>query len=99
MKMKYVKPAIMVERFGLTQSITLNCHGVGPGGAGSLGKHTQWDGYTCTWEISGYGKLFMSDGTVCTVENGCIPFNPNTDSIEGYCYNNIEGNVSMFASY
>lgn len=54
MKKVYVKPALQVEYFGLTQSIAAGCGAV-PGG-NSLGKPNHWDKSTCGWDMGNHLK-------------------------------------------
>ena len=91
MKMEYVKPRILVERFTLTQSIAASCGA--PGGGTSLGKPTSQSAATCGWDLD--GVLFFAATTLvnCTedVEEGFI--------LEGYCYNNPANMPAFFSSF
>ena len=89
MKKVYVKPALQVEYFGLTQSIAAGCGAV-PGG-NSLGKPNHWDQSTCGWDMG--NLVSWTDGN-----NGCDMKWGENDPWEGICYNNPGGGNSIFTS-
>lgn len=88
MKEMYVKPLICVESFALTQTIARSC---GDTHQSTLGQSKHADENTCAWDIGGYTIFY--DATYCEDDDpGPI------DEIEGYCYNNPDGGVTLFAS-
>lgn len=88
MKEKYVKPAMLIERFTLTSAVAKNCTDTGLGG-----RPTQSDFLTCKWEITPEFTLFTWEGG-CTmpVEDG---FNLGSGIV---CYHNPVGNSIIFSS-
>ncbi len=89
MKKVYVKPALQVEYFDLTQSIASGC-GAAPGG-NSLEKPNHWDKSTCGWDM---GNL-----VIWTEANSGYSLKWDADAPwEGVCYNNPEGGNSIFTS-
>ncbi len=88
MKKTYVKPALAVESFVLSQSIALGCKipdeddHMGKPGIGS------WD--SCGWDVG--GGIMWLEGTACT-----IPMLEN-DKFGSICYNNPTGDFTVFAS-
>lgn len=89
MKQTYVKPRIIVERFGLTQSIAAGC---GVNASNTLGKPTHYTKETCGWEMADGLILFVDSVTACTydVEPDAL--------VEGVCYNNPDG-AMIFSSF
>ena len=90
MKLEYVKPRILVERFTLTQSIAASC---GATGGTTLGKPTSQSAATCGWDLN--GVLFFTSSTV----NICTEIVSDGFEREGYCYNNPTGSPAFFSSY
>ena len=90
MKLEYVKPRILVERFTLTQSIAASC---GATGGTTLGKPTSQSAATCGWELN--GSLLFTSSTV----NNCTEIVPDGFELEGYCYNNPANMPAFFSSY
>ena len=88
MKAKYVKPALVMERFELTQSIANGCN-VDPDGP--LGDPNHYSKATCGWD--------MGNVVLWTVENaGCTEKeDPDADWV-GVCYNNPDGFNKIFGS-
>lgn len=89
MKLKYSKPAFVVERFDLSQSIADNCSARPSSSVGSaVNSRNKND---CGWNVGGY--------TIWTAANsGCnVKANPN-EVIQGVCYNNPSGGNTIFAS-
>ena len=86
MKAAYVKPALFIERFSVSQSIALGCT-VGDG----LGKGNHGDKYTCAWVMPS-GKMPWITGTVCNDFYGA------EDEFAGLCYNNPDGGMTIFSS-
>lgn len=86
MKMKYVKPAIVVERFTLAQSIATSC-GADPNS--TLGDPNLWSKASCGWNM-GNIEIFLNE-VICdwVIEDG---------EIEGICHNNPNGGQTIFAS-
>lgn len=91
MKMEYVKPRILVERFTLTQSIAASC-GV-PAGGTSLGKPNSQSASTCGWDVGG-----MMIFTVNTTKN-CTEDVSDGYEYEGMCYNNPANMPAFFSSF
>lgn len=89
MKKTYVKPALAVESFVLSQSIALSC-GV-PGDGTSLGKPNHSDRVVCGWDVDGI-IAWLDGNNVCT-----YPVGPNTE-FDGVCYNNPSSGTTIFAS-
>lgn len=89
MKQTYVKPTMMIERFGLTQSIAASCTA---GGGNTLGKPTNWNKEVCGWEIQSGLVLFVDAVTACTFD-----VDPDGRFFD-LCYNNPEG-AMVFSSY
>ena len=87
MKERYVKPAIYIESFALSQSIAKYCEGAQHS---TLGRYTHDDENTCTWD-TGAGTLFY-DSAYCNFDMHIY------DDGEYYCYNNPGGITSLFAS-
>lgn len=90
MKMKYVKPTIVIESFTMTQSIASNCT---PGRHEDWGHSNHWSKTTCGW--------VLPDGfTVAWIDqaNNCNDFYGPEDEVNGVCYNNPEGGISIFGS-
>lgn len=94
MKMKYEKPAIAVERFGLTQTIAQSCNV--PGGGTTLGRPMQWHASTCTWKI-GDTIMFLETGVCNSIPNAELV--GEGDEVFGTCYNNPNGGTTIFGSY
>ena len=90
MKLEYVKPRILVERFTLTQSIAASC---GSTGGTTLGKPTSQSAATCGWDLN--GVLFFTSSTV----NICTKIVSDGFDLEGYCYNNPANMPAFFSSY
>jgi len=90
MKERYVKPAIYMESFALTQTIARNC---GDTHTGTLGESTHYNENTCMWDLGGF--------TIFFIDNGCDdgPDGPDDEyEIEALCYNNPDGGRSIFSS-
>ena len=90
MKKTYVKPALVMESFMLSQNIAYNC-GV-PGGGTDLGSPTQGSKEICGWEDP-LGRVFWLDSN-----NACTT-TVNEDFTNGaVCYNNPGGGFTIFGS-
>lgn len=87
MKMKYVKPTMIVERFTLTQNIAYDC---APHNA-EWGWATLADKASCGWQLPS-GDIAWLEGDSCTDWYG------EYDEIFGVCYNNPEGGMTIFGS-
>ncbi len=83
MKKTYMKPALYVESFGLTQSIASNCTAQNNG----LGQANHSMSQVCGWEFM--GQNYFSVGVTT---KGC-----EAGEIEIICYNAPNGNI-MFES-
>ncbi len=97
MKEQYVKPLIVYENFSLTQNIAIDC---GDTHDSTLGQSNHLSPDTCNW-IQGEGDdaviLFYVDQCEDSVVIGDPEPGDELD-IEGYCYNNPDGGVSLFSS-
>lgn len=89
MKKTYVKPALVIESFMLSQNIALSC-GV-PGDGTSVGKPTHSDKNVCGWDVDGI-VAWLDGHIVCT-----YPVGPDTE-FDGVCYNNPSSGTTIFAS-
>lgn len=89
MKARYVKPELMVESFTLTQNIANTCSV--PGGGNSLGSPSHWSKETCGWKLDDATILWVSTGICSEI------LDPN-EEVEGICYNNPGGDLTIFGS-
>lgn len=84
MKMEYVKPRMIVERFTLTQSIASGCSAAGS----SLGEaFGLTDKASCAWDHGGI--LFFLNGIEICRDVQVV----DDSDLEGFCYNNPSGSV------
>ena len=90
MKKTYVKPALAVESFVLSQNIANNCDV--PGGGTDLGRPMQGSREVCGWEDP-LGRVFWLEAMqACSTKvdedftNGAV------------CYNNPGGGFTIFGS-
>lgn len=92
MKEKYVKPALYVESFALSQSIAVVCTGIARAGNWH-GRPTMDDDRTCGWETNGGPTLFYSQ-IACDFDLS------EFDSFEwgDYCFNNPSDVHGLFSS-
>lgn len=88
MKEAYVKPALHLERFALSQNVASGCGA--PGGGGSLGKPTHWDKSTCGWDL---GNMLL-----WVAEPACSSLVGADENVGGVCYNNPDGGYNIFSS-
>ncbi len=88
MKQKYVKPAMVLERFTLTQNIARDC---GPANR-EWGQPTFGDEANCGWKVPGTDMILWVYSPACNELYG-----PD-DPFEGICYNNPEGGMPIFGS-
>lgn len=86
MKQNYVKPTIMIERFSLCQNIAAGCTTNGEWGTCGHG-----DKYSCGWVIPS-GQILWLDNT------GCTEILTPEDNVDGVCYNNPNGGMTIFGS-
>lgn len=89
MKKKYMKPAVYMETFNLSQSIAAGCGA--PAGGGSLGKPAHWSKETCGWDMGNF-ILWVADTVNCNEGIG------TDENVNGVCYNNPNGGSSIFSS-
>lgn len=89
MKKTYVKPALMLESFVLSQSIAAKC-GV-PGGGSDMGKPGFGDKTSCGW-IMGDVTIWLDTMEVCNFHVG--PDEP----VGSVCYNTPTGDFTIFGS-
>lgn len=89
MKEKYVKPAIFIERFSLTQNIASGCAG------STLGQphNNATDISNCAWDMGGI-ILFNTDA--CDVPGG-IKLQVG-DTFEAVCFNAPNSSLAPFAT-
>lgn len=95
MKERYVKPAIYMESFALTQTIARNC-GDTHDPASTVGESTHYSPNACTWDIFGY-TLFYDH----CMENMTPKDGKTIDEMlegAGFCYNNPNGLQTVFSS-
>lgn len=88
MKEKYVKPAIFIERFSLTQNIATDCGAIENG---TLGVPRQNSADTCIWDL-GEGLNLFTTAVGCAIQLG-----PN-DTFDGVCFNAPNSNNAIFGS-
>ena len=90
MKETYVKPALFIESFELTQTIALNC---GDTHDSTIGQSTHYSYVKCVWDAGGV-TLFFTTG-IC--DDG--PDSPEDEfEFAGLCYNNPDGGQEIFSS-
>ena len=82
MKNIYVKPAMYIERFTLSQTIAHNC---GENLDFSMAKHATKE--TCGWDVG--GLVIFTDFNTCESA---------TEFFEGVCYNAPAGGYNVFSS-
>lgn len=90
MKKTYVKPALAVESFVLSQSIAAGCGAAGSGW--ELGRPNQSSINACGWKVDGI-IVWLDSTSVCTD----IQLNPGTE-YEGVCYHTPESGLNIFGS-
>lgn len=88
MKEKYVKPAIFIERFSLTQNIASGCAG------STLGQpyNNATDISNCAWDMGGI-ILFTN---ACDVPG--VTKLQDGDTFEAVCYNAPNSSLAPFAT-
>ena len=90
MKKTYVKPALAVESFVLSQSIANDCGA--PGGGTVDGKPGIGSRETCGWQVGDW-ILWISERTECQIPTSV------DDPVNGYiCYNTPDGGYMIFGS-
>lgn len=90
MKKAYTKPQLFVEDFALTQTVASGC-GTSTSSISSLGHPNHWGRSTCGWDL-GSDIIVWTEGNVCT-------YHISADAdYEGFCYNNPDGGIVIFAS-
>lgn len=95
MKKEYKKPLIIVESFGLSQSIAAGC-GFDTTNPSDFGQPTYQSKTTCGWLVpddfgDGPQEYWISQ-EIC---DNTIPEEVN---MNGLCYNNPNGGVTIFGS-
>ncbi len=88
MKQKYVKPAMILERFTLTQSVAYTC---APGNR-AWGRPSFANKNSCGWCLPG------TDMILWVSEPACNDLYGPEDKFEGICYNNPDGGMPIFGS-
>ena len=96
MKRKYTKPSFAVERFDLSQSIAADCSAENPANPrSSLGSPTSGSKAVCGWKVGGY---VIWTANSCSHGRG-LPIIASADAVvQGFCYNNPDGNNVIFTS-
>lgn len=89
MKKTYVKPALALESFVLSQSIASTC--TVPGGGTELGKPGHSSNQVCGWEVDGI-VVWLDTGNICD-----YGVSENTQ-YEGVCYNTPKDGLTIFGS-
>lgn len=88
MKQKYVKPAMMLEQFSLSQNIAKTC-GDGNWKDNTIGKPTHGDFDVCKWHM---GNITLwSQSLSCDIEYDGSDYG-------AACLHNPSGDNAMFAS-
>ena len=90
MKKTYVKPALAVESFVLSQSIAAGCGAAGSGW--ELGKPNQSSIQSCGWNVDEI-IIWLEGRNVCTD----MQLPPET-GYEGVCYHTPESGLNIFGS-
>lgn len=91
MKMNYVKPSIIVERFALSQNITNGCNA--KHWDSFIGGPAQWSKTTCGWKDP-IGDIYFVDAVAaCSTKVGV-----DDDVFGGICYNNPNPDLAIFGS-
>ena len=88
MKTKYVKPALVMERFEMTQSIAASC---GAAASSTLGDPNIWYKSTCAWVVGGVALWDANANEKCTQGTADM-------EVEGLCYNNPTPDLQIFGS-
>lgn len=89
MKQVYTKPVLMVETFTLTQTIATKC---GAAHDSTLGTPTHYSKSTCGWDMGGNVVIWTTEVSSCVIKED------KDIMINGVCYNNPDGNSSIFGS-
>lgn len=88
MKKAYSKPGIYVENFALSQSVAAGACGEHDA-EHTLGVPTYADKNNCGWQI-GSRQYWLNDKNCTTVIGEDV-------EVDGFCYNNPNGGVTIFA--
>ena len=90
MKQKYIKPAIVMERFDMSQSIAAGCSAASNS---PVGDPNIWDKAECGWVV-GTDVIWDTEasGSKCNFD-----WDLESD-FEGVCYNNPAGGQTIFNS-
>lgn len=89
MKLKYTKPAIVIERFALTQSIAAACSAAS---SSTVGDPNIWDKHDCAWVVGTDAIWDIEVSSKCNFDWDLdVPF-------DGICYNNPDGGQTIFSS-
>lgn len=91
MKKAYTKPQLLVEDFALTQTVASGC-GTSVYSTSTLGHPNHWGRSTCGWDFGDGMILWVDSESSCSIPWGA------DDDFNGYCYNNPDGGISIFAS-
>lgn len=88
MKQTYVRPTISVERFSLTQNIAFGCAPHND----DWGHCNHWSKDTCGWMLPDGQTIAWLAAPACNDLYGI------EDEINGVCYNNPGGGMTIFGS-
>lgn len=91
MKKEYKKPMIMFEVFALSQSIAVNC-GISTIDGSQFGRPTLQEIGACGWLDTLDEIVWLEDTDVCD-----LPVDEDTN-VDGLCYGNPNGGISIFGS-
>ena len=92
MKLKYTKPALVLELFSMTQSIATGCTAEDPANPNStVGDPNIWNKQECGWAIDDNIIIWL-EAPICNDYAGA------EEDIDGICYNNPDGGNLIFAS-
>lgn len=96
MKRKYIKPAAVMEKFDLAQSIAAGCSAEDPANPlSSLGDPNWGSKDTCGWRV---GDYVIWTAINCNKGPGVPVISSPFEEVEGFCYNNPSGNNVIFNS-
>lgn len=91
MKKTYTKPQFAVELFTFSQSIATGCDAPPEGSTLGIPMHASKE--ECGWDVG--GMILFQD-----IEKGCLDIQASADEdVYGYCYDNPNGGITIFASF
>lgn len=95
MKMEYVKPSILVERFTLSQNIAAACNAAADDSR-PYGDPNTWNKNTCTWSYQ--GDILFTNTTTDPLGGSCNVVVGEGAEVGIICYNNPNPNLQLFGS-